>query len=167
MTDDVRRSSAMELLGRCAYDCIRKPPFYNELKIRAQRAFEHGRRRRELAKMRLEQETAARCDGLVGSSGKAQLVYDLIRRVSDLNAFVLITGQSGTGKELVARAIHNLGRRAKSPFIAVSCGAIPETLIVRSYSGTKRVPSLDRPAHGWAISSKRARGPCFWMRLAN
>jgi DNA-binding NtrC family response regulator len=56
-------------------------------------------------------------------------VYDLIRRVGNLNTNVLIRGESGTGKELVARAIHNLSDRAKAPFIAVSCGAIPETLI--------------------------------------
>jgi len=57
-----------------------------------------------------------------------QVVYDLIRRVCNLNAFVLIQGESGTGKELAARAIHNLSKRAKSPFVPVSCGAIPETL---------------------------------------
>ena len=62
---------------------------------------------------------------LIGSSGKAQVVYDLIRRVTNLDAYVLITGESGTGKELVARAIHSMSRRAKSPFVAVSCGAHP------------------------------------------
>jgi transcriptional regulator with PAS, ATPase and Fis domain len=70
-----------------------------------------------------------RCDRLVGSSEELRNVYDLIRRVANLSAVVLINGESGTGKELVARAIHNLGMRANRPFVAVSCGAIPETLI--------------------------------------
>jgi transcriptional regulator with PAS, ATPase and Fis domain len=70
-----------------------------------------------------------RCDQLIGSSKELRSVYNLIRRVSNLPAVVLINGESGTGKELVARAIHNLGIRASRPFIAVSCGAIPETLI--------------------------------------
>ena len=67
-----------------------------------------------------------------------RVVYNLIRRVADLNAFVLLTGESGTGKELVARAIHNLGNRATRPFVAVSCGAIPETLIEAELFGHEK-----------------------------
>src|SRR5215213_5201258 len=78
------------------------------------------------------------CDGLVGSSASIQSVYDLIRRVANLPAFVLINGESGTGKELVAKAIHNLGARANRPFVAVSCGAIPETLIESELFGHEK-----------------------------
>jgi DNA-binding NtrC family response regulator len=67
-----------------------------------------------------------------------EAVFELIRRVTDLNASVLITGESGTGKELVARAIHNLGRMARRPFVAVSCGAIPETLIEAELFGHEK-----------------------------
>jgi len=67
-----------------------------------------------------------------------QGVYELIRRVANLNASVLITGDSGTGKELIAQAIHNLGDRAQSPFVAVSCGAIPETLIESELFGHEK-----------------------------
>jgi len=80
----------------------------------------------------------SRCDQLIGSSARSQVVYDLIRRVSNLDAFVLITGESGTGKELVARAIHNLSNRAKEPFVAVSCGAIPDTLIEAELFGHEK-----------------------------
>lgn len=65
-------------------------------------------------------------------------VYDLIHRVRNLNASVLITGESGTGKELIARAIHNLSSRGSQPFVAVSCGAIPETLIESELFGHER-----------------------------
>jgi transcriptional regulator with GAF, ATPase, and Fis domain len=78
------------------------------------------------------------CDQLVGSSEALRSVYDLIRRVANLPAVVLINGESGTGKELVARAIHNLGARANRPFIAVSCGAIPETLIEAELFGHEK-----------------------------
>jgi len=67
-----------------------------------------------------------------------QRVYQLIRSVTNLNAAVLITGESGTGKELIARAIHNLGSRAGKPFVAVSCGAIPETLIEAELFGHEK-----------------------------
>jgi DNA-binding NtrC family response regulator len=65
-------------------------------------------------------------------------VYDLIHRVASLNASVLITGESGTGKELIARAIHNLGDRREFPFVAVSCGAMPETLIESELFGHEK-----------------------------
>jgi DNA-binding NtrC family response regulator len=66
---------------------------------------------------------------MIGSSPQMRQVYDLVRRVASLNASVLVTGESGTGKELIASAIHSLGTRSSRPFVAVSCGAIPETLI--------------------------------------
>ena len=78
------------------------------------------------------------CDQLIGSSARLQHVYDLIQRVTGLNAFVLITGETGTGKELIARAIHNLSERQSCPFVAVSCGAIPETLIEAELFGYEK-----------------------------
>lgn len=65
-------------------------------------------------------------------------VYDLIHRVADVNASVLVNGESGTGKELIACAIHNLGGRSHHPFVAVSCGAIPETLIEAELFGHEK-----------------------------
>jgi DNA-binding NtrC family response regulator len=65
-------------------------------------------------------------------------VYQLVRSVANLNASVLVTGDSGTGKELIARAIHNLGSRCSRPFVAVSCGAIPETLIEAELFGHEK-----------------------------
>jgi DNA-binding NtrC family response regulator len=65
-------------------------------------------------------------------------VYQLVRSVANLNASVLVTGDSGTGKELIARAIHNLGSRSNRPFVAVSCGAIPETLIEAELFGHEK-----------------------------
>jgi DNA-binding NtrC family response regulator len=67
-----------------------------------------------------------------------QRVFQLVRRVTNLNASVLVTGESGTGKELIARAIHNLGSRSNRPFVAVSCGAIPETLIEAELFGHEK-----------------------------
>jgi len=129
MTDDDKRSTAMELVGRGVYDYFRKPPSIKDLKFVVGRAHEHAKLKRELEQAKDKLSRITRCDQLIGSSGSAQGVYSLIRRVADLDAFVLITGESGTGKELVARAIHNLGHRNKLPFVAISCGAIPEQLI--------------------------------------
>src|SRR6266436_3166251 len=75
---------------------------------------------------------------MIGCSSPMQQVYDLVHRVASLNASVLIVGESGTGKELIAQAIHNLGSRADRPFVAVSCGAIPDTLIEAELFGHEK-----------------------------
>lgn len=75
---------------------------------------------------------------MIGSSPAIRQVYQLVHRVANLNASVLVTGESGTGKELIARAIHNLGSRVERPFVAVSCGAIPETLIEAELFGHEK-----------------------------
>lgn len=138
MTDDLKQSTSMQFIQRGAFDCIRKPPSLIEFKLVVHRAYEHSQMKSELETMRQAMGAAQGCDQLVGSSGRSQVVYDLIRRVANLNAFVLITGESGTGKELVARAIHNLGSRAGQPFVAVSCGAIPESLIEAELFGHEK-----------------------------
>ena len=138
MADDLRRSTVFQFFQRGAFDYIRKPPSLIEFKVVTRRAYEHAAMKRELEVMRQTVNSSRGCDQLVGSSGRAQVVYDLIRRVANLTAYVLITGESGTGKELVARAIHNLGNRAQHPFVAVPCGAIPETLIEAELFGHEK-----------------------------
>ena len=137
MTDDLRRSTTTEFLARGAYDCIGKPPSLPELRVVLRRARERADLDRELREMRSAEESR-RCDQLIGSSGRSQIVYDLVRRVASLNATVLITGESGTGKELVARAIHNLGNRSRESFVPVSCGAIPEGLVESELFGHEK-----------------------------
>ena len=79
-----------------------------------------------------------RFEGVVGKSGGIDKIYQLIQKVAAGNTNVLITGESGTGKELVARAIHFNGSRREKPFVAVNCGAIPETLIESELFGHVR-----------------------------
>ncbi len=137
MTDDDNRATALELVQRGVYNYIRKPPALPELRILVRRAHEHAVLKRELESVRRSLPPYG-CDKLIGSSARSQVVYDLIRRVANLETSVLITGESGTGKELVARAIHNMSRRRDRPFVAVSCGAIPETLIESELFGAER-----------------------------
>lgn len=143
MTDDDRRFTAMELVHRGVYDYFRKPPCLPELKIIVRRAHEHAVLKSEIESVRkqapaTEQRVTAGCDQLIGSGARSRAVYDLIHRVRNLSSFVLITGETGTGKELIARALHNLSDRAKLPFVAVSSGAIPETLIESELFGHEK-----------------------------
>jgi PAS domain S-box-containing protein len=76
--------------------------------------------------------------GLVGKDPKTLLLFDYIREVSSVNVSVLIEGESGTGKELVANAIHNLGSRSGKPFVAINCGALPESILESELFGHVR-----------------------------
>jgi DNA-binding NtrC family response regulator len=138
MADDGLRSTAFELVRTGAFGYCRRPPSIRDLKTMLSRAFENSLLKQQLQNVHHRQEEPASCDRLIGSSPHMQRVYQLVRRVTNLNAAVLVTGESGTGKELIARAVHNLGSRADKPFVAVSCGAIPETLIEAELFGHEK-----------------------------
>ncbi|MGA7109648.1 MAG: sigma-54 dependent transcriptional regulator [Terracidiphilus sp.] len=138
MADDGLRSTAVELVRLGAYGYCRRPPSIRELKAMLVRASENSLLKRQLQTVHQRTEAATTCDRLIGSSPQIRQVYQLVHRVANLNASVLVTGESGTGKELIARAIHNLGSRSEKPFVAVSCGAIPETLIEAELFGHEK-----------------------------
>jgi DNA-binding NtrC family response regulator len=137
MADDTLRTTAAELVRLGAHSYCRKPPSIRDLTALLHRAHE-GSRHREPRTAEHPYEETSYCDQMIGSSPQMREVYDLVRRVANLNASVLVTGESGTGKELIARAIHNLGSRSGKPFVAVCCGAIPETLIEAELFGHEK-----------------------------
>jgi DNA-binding NtrC family response regulator len=138
MADDSLRSTAAELVRLGAFGYLRRPPSIRDLKAMLLRAQETSSLKRELQSVHQRAEVSGCCDRLIGSSPEMQQVYELIRRVAGIHASVLVTGESGTGKELIASAVHNLGKRSNQPFIAVSCGAIPETLIEAELFGHEK-----------------------------
>ena len=138
MVDDALRSTAVDLVRVGAYGYTRRPPSIRDLKTMLRRAHENYSLKRQLESVQQRVEDDSSCDQMIGSSPQMRKVYDLVNCVADLNASVLVTGESGTGKELIARAIHNLGSRASRPFVAVSCGAIPETLIEAELFGHEK-----------------------------
>jgi DNA-binding NtrC family response regulator len=138
MAEDGLQPAAAELVRLGAFGYCRKPVSIRELKTMLRRAHGSSSLDRENQNGPSQPEEASSCDRMIGFSQGMQQVYRLVRSVSNLNASVLITGESGTGKELIARAIHNLGVRASRPFVAVSCGAIPETLIEAELFGHEK-----------------------------
>jgi DNA-binding NtrC family response regulator len=138
MGDDAFRSTAFELVRRGAFGYCGRPPSIRELKTMLSRAHETAMLKKQLRLAQEKLDVPLSCDRLIGSSPQMQRVYQLVQRVTNVNASVLVTGDSGTGKELIARAIHNLGSRAGRPFVAVSCSAIPETLIEAELFGHER-----------------------------
>lgn len=138
MADDRLRSTAFELVRNGAFSYCRRPPSIRDLKTMLSRACENSSLKLQLQTVQQRLDDPVSCDRLIGSGPQMKRVYQLVRSVTNLNASVLVTGDSGTGKELIARAIHNLGTRSRCPFVAVSCGAIPETLIEAELFGHER-----------------------------
>jgi two-component system response regulator HydG len=120
--------AAVAAIRAGAYDFISKPVQLDVLGIAIDRAAQTRVLREEV---RLLRSNSARTDfdDLVGSSTAMRSVYDLVARVADSEASILVTGESGTGKEVIANAIHRRSRRARGPFVAVNCTAMPEALL--------------------------------------
>lgn len=129
---------AVEAMKLGAYDYIPKPFKIEEVKLLVRNALEKQTLKREIST--LKQEVAQRdgfC-GIIGASPRMRELYELISKVAGSMSSVLIQGESGTGKELAARAIHTSSPRNGKPFVAVNCGAIPETLIESELFGHKK-----------------------------
>ena len=136
VTGNDSRENALAAIRRGAVDWYSKPIQLQELKTILARAFHI---------QRLEAEQAAgtpagrkRYHRLVGESESLKRVFSLIQRVAPTDATVLVLGENGTGKELVAHAVHQASRRREGPFIPIHCGAIPETLLESELFGHER-----------------------------
>jgi len=130
--------TAINALRKGACDYILKPLEFDELLVKIRRLLEHKKILLENQILRREVSRQYDFVNLVGRSPEMQRVFDVIQKVAGTESTVLVTGKSGTGKELVARAIHFNSLRAMKPFIAVNCGAIPETLIESELFGHKK-----------------------------
>jgi DNA-binding NtrC family response regulator len=120
--------TAVEAMKLGAFDYINKPFRIEELLLTLRRAVEETALRREVAQLRTRAGGVAR-ERILGKTPAIQRVFDLIERVAPTRANVLIVGETGTGKELVARALHDVSDRARRPFIPVNCSALPESLL--------------------------------------
>lgn len=138
LADDGMSGVADELVRGGAFGHCRRPLSVPDLKVMLSGAYQNTFFKRPSKSLPQPANDSKRCDKLIGSSPQMLRAFQLIQSVSNLNAAVLVTGESGTGKELIARAIHNLGVRANRPFVAVSCGAIPETLIEAELFGHEK-----------------------------
>ena len=109
-----------------------------EIESAIRSAYQSSVNRRNGANSWIRNDGVDECGRMVSSGPVMRAIYEQIRSVADLNVPVLITGESGTGKELIARAIHTLGSRSDQPFVAVSAGAIPETLLESELFGHEK-----------------------------
>lgn len=129
---------AVNAMRNGAYDFITKPVNLDHLSILVKRALERRELSRRNEELLEEVETQRRASTIVGKSPAIRQIFELVRRVAPTKASVLITGESGVGKELVADAIHNLSQRADKPFIKVHCAALAESLLESELFGHEK-----------------------------
>ena len=121
--------SAKEAIRLGAFDYFEKGKEPEEFLHRIDKALEEKGLRRENENLRRQVRERYSLPGIIAQSRGMQRVLDLVMRVAPTDATVLIHGESGTGKEVIAKAVHHASGRAKSPFVAVNCGALPEALL--------------------------------------
>ncbi|MGD8496365.1 MAG: sigma-54 dependent transcriptional regulator [Gemmatimonadales bacterium] len=148
MTAFAEVETAVEALRSGASHYLTKPLDPEHLLLTIDRAIREQDLRREVAQLRRHNGTAAR-DRIIGKAPVLQRMFDLIERVAPTRSTVLLTGETGTGKELAARAIHDLSPRAKKPFVPVNCSALTETLLESELFGHVK------GAFTGAVSSRR------------
>jgi DNA-binding NtrC family response regulator len=129
LCDAENRALMLRTIEKGATDSVSNPPNIMELRLLFRRAFRISSAERELRHLNALEKSGSRLHGLLGSSPAMQELFAMAERIAPCDVNVLITGETGTGKELLARAIHNRGSRGTGPLVAFSCANLPETLV--------------------------------------
>jgi len=130
--------SAITAIREGAFDYIEKPFCPEKVELLIEKLVEHQDLIEENIKLRRKIEDRFHFEGIIAKSPKMLKIFELIRIVAPTNATVLITGETGTGKEMVARAVHHQSKRRSKPFIATSCAALPESLLESELFGHEK-----------------------------
>ena len=149
-----------------AFDYITKPFDVDQLILSVQKALDERALRSELARLRDEVQRNYRWGNIIGKSAVMQEMFALIRRLSRSTASVLVTGASGTGKELVAKALHFNSPRRERPFVAINCAAIPDTLLESELFGYKRGAFTDARSDRAGLFVEADGGTLFLDEIA-
>ncbi len=131
-------STAIEAIKAGAYDYLLKPFDPEELGVLIEKIIEHQARVRENLFLREDYKQRTRFESMIGQSQPMHEIFDLIQDIAPVNSTVLITGETGTGKGLAAKAIHTNSPRCEGPFVVVNCGAIPEHLMESELFGHQK-----------------------------
>ena len=129
LCDEENRDLMAKVLDHGVYDTIHNPPNMVELRLVLRRACKIRAAEKEIRRLHGMLRGSGSLPGMIGSAPRMQEVFDLARKVAPCDVSVLVTGETGTGKELLASAIHQMSPRISGPFVAFSCANLPETLV--------------------------------------
>jgi DNA-binding NtrC family response regulator len=150
MTAFATIESAVEAMKNGAYDYIQKPFELEELEVKINRALEHRRDSGVLQLLRSQSSISLEHNNIVGNSPQIRKIFEIIKKIAKSNASILITGETGTGKELIASLAHYNSLRAKQSFVKVNCAALQENLLESELFGHEKgaFTSADRQRIG-------------------
>ncbi len=154
-------STAIEAMKLGAYDYLNKPARLDEIEVVVNKAAEKSRLRRENVSLRSRLERQDRNEGIVTEDAATLELLHTLARVAPSDLPVLVTGETGTGKELVARALHQKSPRAAGPFVAVNCGAVPENLVESELFGHEKGAFTGAVARKAGVFELADRGVLF------
>ena len=152
--------NAVEAMQRGAFGYLTKPFDDNDLSVSIEKALTQQRMRREIQRLKVLVKELYGLENVIAVSGPMQALFQQVVQVADTNATICIAGETGSGKEVIARVIHCNSRRAREPFVAINCGAIPEALfeselfghVKGAFTGAYETkPGLFQAAHGGTL----------------
>ena len=165
VTGNASLAAAVGAIRAGAYDFINEPVDTELLKISVASAISHRRLHEEVKRLRFTSGGEISHD-LLGQSLAMRRVHDLISRVATSDASVLVHGETGTGKELIARALHGASNRKAGPFVAINCAAVPQTLIESELFGHSRGAFTDAKAERTGLFLQATGGTLFLDEIA-
>jgi DNA-binding NtrC family response regulator len=152
---------AIRAIRAGAYDLLTKPLDIEVVVLALNRALGHRALREEVRQLRRLVEEERRYGEIVGASPPMRIIYETIERAAPTDATILLTGETGTGKEVVARSIHHRSRRAAGPFVALNCAAMAESLLESELFGHVRGAFTDARAARPGLFSQASGGTLF------
>lgn len=152
---------AIEAMKAGAYDYVQKPFRQDEVVLTLLKAEEREQLRRENRALKDEILKEHKFEDFVAKSPSMQVIFRTIAKIADYKTTVLVNGESGVGKELVARAVHRQSNRRAGPFVVVNCGAIPENLLESELFGHKRGAFTDAVADRRGLFEEADKGTLF------
>ena len=158
--------SAVEAMKAGAYDYLTKPVHPDELELVARRSLEHLQLLEENRALRSSLDAKYGFENIIGRSNSLLYVLDMAARAAQTDATVLIHGETGTGKELLAKAVHFNSVRREKPFVTINCGAIPRDLLESELFGHVKGSFTGAVAHRKGKVESADGGTCFSMRSA-
>ena len=161
MTGFGSMDAAVEAIRAGAYDFLTKPFETEALELTLERALRTRSLQAEVRRLRRQTGDQPGFAGMIGTSGPMERLYELVDQIGRSEASVLIQGESGSGKELVARALHGRSRRAEGSFVAVNCAAVPEQLMESELFGHERGAFTDARSARRGLMREGAKGTLF------
>jgi two-component system response regulator HydG len=158
--------TAIQAIRAGAYDFVPKPFDVDALALAVQRAFQHQQLKSEVKRLRAAVGQAGWGDDIIGASPAVLELRSILERIANIDTTVLVTGETGTGKEVVARVLHNQGKRRSGPFVAINCSALPEALLESELFGHVRGAFTDARSSKTGLFLEAHLGTLFLDEIA-